>query len=732
MAYWLAPQRGDVAPAASRMFRKLVSQGWAGRGRPDVRRINARGADLWPTYDEYPELLSIYPTTVPTHEATDLRDLPRARALAMRRVRVLQERICAWTVKRVTRRVVGTAMDITERKKREEELHRLNLTLKAKSHSDQAMMRATDESEYMDEVCKIVVEDCGYAMVWIGFAEKDEARTVRPVASAGFEEGYLETLNITWADTERGRGPTGTAIRTGKFSMCKNMLTDSRFAPWREEALKRGYASSLVLPLMADGKAFGAITIYSRESDSFSEDEVKLLSELSDDLAYGIAAIRLRATHAKATAEAEEGKRILDALMEYIPEGITIADASDIKIRMVSLYGRDMLGEHEGMKMENVAEQWKVYRSDGVTPITIEDLPLARAIRKGEILKNEEIVQINAEGKPLNLLCNAAPLYDGGGHIMGGIVAWRDITEIKLAQQEVRRAARELARSNQDLEQFAYVASHDLKEPLRMVRGFMGLLKSQYQGALDVKANEYISFATDAAARMQDLIDALLAYSRVGRGGATESVPVPDVVDAALKNLRASIDESGAVITRDSLPTLQMNPVELTQVFQNLIGNAIKFRQEGVALEVHIGAERMSGVRGQGSGVRSQGSGVRGQETGSLKSEAIGPADMAETGIAWQPVAARPPLPDTRNLNSDTWLFSVRDNGIGIEPQFTEKIFMIFQRLHTREEYPGSGVGLAICKKIVERHGGRIWVDSQPGRGSTFYFSIQDNGKDMK
>jgi hypothetical protein len=194
-------------------------------------------------------------------------------------------------------------------------------------------------------------------------------------------------------------------------------------------------------------------------------------------------------------------------------------------------------------------------------------------------------------------------------------------------------------------------------------------------------------------------------------------------VGAALKNLRAGIDGSGAVITRDSLPTLQMNPVELTQVFQNLIGNAIKFRREGVAPEVHIGAERMSGGRGQEAGVRRQG-------TGGRKSEATGPADMAETGVAWQPVAARPPLPDTRNLNPDTWLFSVRDNGIGIDSQYHGKLFQIFQRLHTQEEYPGAGVGLAICKKIVERHGGRIWVDSQPGRGSTFYFSIPDNGWD--
>ena len=215
--------------------------------------------------------------------------------------------------------LIGLVRDVTERERREQELHRLNRTLKAHSHSDQAMMFSIDELKYMEEVCKIVVEDCGHAMVWIGFAEDDEAKTVRPVAYAGFDEGYLETLKITWADTERGRGPTGIAIRTGQPSLCRNMLTDPRFAPWREEARKRGYASSVVLPLMADGKAFGAMSIYSREPDPFSEDEVKLLSELGDDLAYGITALRLRAAHAKSTVEAEEGKRILDALMEYIP-----------------------------------------------------------------------------------------------------------------------------------------------------------------------------------------------------------------------------------------------------------------------------------------------------------------------------------------------------------------------------------------------------------------------------
>jgi signal transduction histidine kinase/DNA-binding NarL/FixJ family response regulator len=190
-----------------------------------------------------------------------------------------------------------------ERKLAEEELQKLNRILRALGNSNQALMCAREESEFLEGICKIVVEDCGHAMVWIGYAEEDEGKTVRPVAHAGFEEGYLETLKVTWADTERGRGPTGTAIRTGKPAECRNMLTDPKFKLWREEAIKRGYVSSLVLPLLAGSKAFGSITIYSREPDRFSEDEKKLLTELASDIANGIMTIRMRLLHAKTEAE---------------------------------------------------------------------------------------------------------------------------------------------------------------------------------------------------------------------------------------------------------------------------------------------------------------------------------------------------------------------------------------------------------------------------------------------
>jgi PAS domain S-box-containing protein len=209
-------------------------------------------------------------------------------------------------------RFIGINQDITRRRKEEQELRRLNRPLRAHSSSDQAILRAHNEAEYVRDVCRIIVEDCGHAMAWIGYAENDERKTVRPVAYAGFDEGYINNLGVTWADTERGRGPTGTAIRTGQPCIRRNMLTDPRFEPWRAEACKRGYAASIAVPLMADGQAFGVLAIYCREPDPFTDQEVRLLCDLADDLAYGITALRLREEHAQAQALLEAGRHSLE------------------------------------------------------------------------------------------------------------------------------------------------------------------------------------------------------------------------------------------------------------------------------------------------------------------------------------------------------------------------------------------------------------------------------------
>ncbi|AFZ23359.1 PAS domain S-box [Cylindrospermum stagnale PCC 7417] len=259
------------------------------------------------------------------------------------------------------------------------------------------------------------------------------------------------------------------------------------------------------------------------------------------------------------------------------------------------------------------------------------------------------------------------------------------LSQAQLLEQETRQR-QELARSNADLEQFAYVASHDLQEPLRMVTSYLQLLERRYKNQLDANADNFIAYAVDGAHRMQTLIHDLLNYSRVStRGQPFATVDCTTALKRAIANLQVTIEESGAVITHDPLPSVLADATQLTQVFQNLIANAIKFRQE-LPPQIHIGVGRST----------------------------------VEDGI-------REPEENSSLLASQNeWLFWVRDNGIGIDPQYAERIFVLFRRLHGRGKYPGTGIGLAICKKIIERHGGTIWVESESGQGSIFYFTIPD------
>jgi signal transduction histidine kinase len=345
--------------------------------------------------------------------------------------------------------------EIAEHKRIEEALHRLNRTLQARSHSDQALMHTTNEAEYMEQVCKIIVEDCGHAMVWIGLAEEDEAKSVRPVAYAGFEQGYLETLHITWADTERGRGPTGTAIRTRQPSFCRNMLTDPKFAPWRAEALKRGYAASLVLPLMDQGRAFGALNVYFREPDPFTEDEVVLLSGLADDLAYGIKTLRLRAAHEQAEAalhESEERARDqaarLQAVLDAAPAIILIAHDRTCRSITGNRAAQELLRVPEGANVSKsgptpeLLAHYRVFK-DGIE-LAPPDMPIQRVAALGQGVNNYAMEIVFDDGSVRSLLGNVTPVLDSAGRPNGAIAAFVDITERKRMEQE--RARREQLR----------------------------------------------------------------------------------------------------------------------------------------------------------------------------------------------------------------------------------------------------------------------------------------------
>ena len=300
-------------------------------------------------------------------------------------------------------------------------------------------------------------------------------------------------------------------------------------------------------------------------------------------------------------------------------------------------------------------------------------LPLWNGMETVEVLRREglDVPVLVVSGslgelKAVECIKQGASDYVSKDHLPRLPESVRRALREKKLREEHRQDQEELARSNRDLEQFAYVASHDLQEPLRMVATYTQLLAERYQGKLDENADKYIHYAVDGALRMQTLVQDLLAFSRVGRQG--KDLKVTDcnvVVETALQNLQAAIEESGAQIVHAHLPAVLADSSQLAQMFQNLIGNAIKFRAVEAPV-VRVSAE----------------------------------------------------------LHGREWIFSVADNGIGIAPEQAEVVFVIFKRLHTREEYPGSGIGLAICKKIVEGHGGRIWVEAQEGKGSTFKFTM--------
>jgi light-regulated signal transduction histidine kinase (bacteriophytochrome) len=308
-----------------------------------------------------------------------------------------------------------------------------------------------------------------------------------------------------------------------------------------------------------------------------------------------------------------------------------------------------------------------------------EQRDFVRRLVAGEAITSFETQRVTNDGRILDVWMTVTKLVDKAGKPIGIASTERDITQRKRAEEKqreelerrVEQRTAALERSNKELEQFAYVASHDLQEPLRMVASYTQLLERRYKDQLDDTAREFIAFAVDGANRMQRLINDLLAYSRVQtRAGEPELVELSHVLGQARANLATAIEESGALVTNDGLPVVMADPAQLLSVLQNLIGNAVKFHGEEPP-HVHVSA---------------------------------------------------------RESDSEVEI-SVRDNGIGIRKEHQERIFLIFQRLHNRKDYPGTGIGLALCKRIVERHGGRIWVESEEGGGATFTFTLPTGGQ---
>jgi PAS domain S-box-containing protein len=450
---------------------------------------------------------------------------------------------------------------------------------------------------------------------------------------------------------------THEAVGQNANALLRTTFPESREVLW-PKLMESGLWEGELLNVTRDGMPVAVASSWTLMKDE--KGSASAILEISSDITE-------RKKAEAALAESEAKLRITFATMA---DGIvitqldeTVTDCNDAILRLTQRSREEIIGK----PFENF-----------LPPEFRSLIPDARKLLVGAVLlktepgsEKKETVRTDAQllgknGQRVDIEANISTIEDASGQAAEFLIVARDVTERKQMESQLDNSLADLQRSNAELEQFAYVTSHDLQEPLRMITSYIQIIEEDYKGKLDADADQFIAFVVEGAKRMHTLVNDLLAYSRVGtRGEPFMPTILGRVLSAATANLEVAIEESHAEVTHDELPTVLGDESQLIQLFQNLVGNAIKFRSDATPM-IHVGVE---------------------------------------------------------TTNSD-WLFSVRDNGIGIDMQYAERIFAVFQRLHAREEYPGTGIGLAVVKKIVERHKGRIWVESEPAKGSTFYFTF--------
>jgi PAS domain S-box-containing protein len=550
--------------------------------------------------------------------------------------------------------LIGTIVDITERKQAEQ-----------REAIEHAVARFLGSSESLADAIRGIMQVMCERLDWACGArwsldEKEnrlhciETWSIDDPKIASFlERSGKETFVPGTGGMIRRVLSTGTSVWVADVTKKSDFMR----AGMAHEAGLRG---AFALPVLMGDRVLGAIEFFSRDA----RHPDKWLLQITVSVGRQIGQLMARRQAEEAMRASEERFRSLTELSSdwywEQDEELRFTQVSNSYYDAVGVSPEAFIGK----------KRWDV-ELVGISPAHLAAHQHILAERKafhdfeyGRRAPNGSVHYVSVSGQPI---------LDAQGAFKGYRGVGKDITRRKTYESAIRDAhdalelqARDLARSNEELEQFAYVASHDLQEPLRMISSYTQLLGRRYGDKLDGDAKEFMEFIVDGAARMKQLIEDLLAYSRVGtRGHDFQSTSSAAALAKALSNLRAAQDASGAVVTHDAMPEVVADGAQLTQLFQNLVGNAMKFRGPE-APRIHVSAE-------------------------------------------------------TRD---EVWVFTVKDNGIGLDTQYADRIFMMFQRLHNKAEYPGTGIGLAICKKIVDRHGGRIWVDSQPGQGCVFGFTL--------
>lgn len=557
------------------------------------------------------------------------------------------------------RSVSDLKADLAARDRTEAELIDSNRTISVLYGVQRAVIQSLDMRKRLRAAIDATCEGLGFEAAAIHLLEPD-GETLAMRAHKGLSRAFANSTRRI----RRGEGVSGKALQVGRPVVLRlDEHPSERLAPIVAGEGLRTLAS---IPLVSAGEPLGTLTLASHRERVFSLRDLELLASIGGQLGTAVHNARL---HEAATQELAERKQAEEALREtadYLQKLLDHANAPII------VWDADT----RVTRFNNAFQQLTGYSAEEVVGRELamlfpagsraESLAKIEAALAGEFWESVEIPILRKDGGTCIALWNSANVCGEDGRLMATIAQGVDITVRKLAEEGLREAVTALEKSNAELERFAYVASHDLQEPLRTVASYVQLLEKRYGDRLDDDAKDFMGYAVDGAKRMQVLIDDLLAYSRVAtRSEPLEPVDVESVLSRVLGNLAVAIEESGADVTHDRLPRAMGDETQLIQLLQNLIENGIKFRGDEPP-KVHVGVE---------------------SEDGKL-------------------------------------VFSVSDNGIGIDPEYFERIFVIFQRLHSRGDYPGTGIGLAVAKRIVERHGGRMWVRSEKKKGAVFYFTL--------